>query len=121
VYGAPIAISSSHPPALYVPDETVMRRFRRPALRHPPTAAHNRRNGNAVFRQRWHVGHAPTLHPGRHFERQQTINGQPQPKLSHNPIVVPSQRAGARPAAIFGRTTATHSRNTAESNMAGYQ
>jgi hypothetical protein len=35
-FGAPIAISSSHPRVLYVSDETVMRRFRRPAIRHPP-------------------------------------------------------------------------------------
>ena len=36
VHGAPIAISSSHTPMVYVPDETVMRGFRRPATHHSP-------------------------------------------------------------------------------------
>jgi hypothetical protein len=62
-----------------MPDKTVMRRLGVQRYATHPTAAHTRRNGNAEFRRRWHVGHAPTLHPGRQFQRQQTIavNGNP--------------------------------------------
>jgi hypothetical protein len=85
VHGAPIAMSSSHTPMVYVPDETVMRGFVRPATHHSP-------RGRAYPAQRMQSSGGtgawaalPPRMPGRHFNQQQTISGQPQSQLSPQP------------------------------------
>ena len=84
-HGAPIATSSSDTPMVYGPDETVMRGFRRPATRHSPRgrAYPAQRMQSSVGTGAW--ASAPTSHPGRHFNQQQTISGQPQSQLSPQP------------------------------------